>query len=114
MNPSQKTVRLGDLAHARSGDKGDRANIGVVADDGARYAWLLAHLTEEVVADYLRPLGIGPVRRYALPKIQAVNFVIEHALAGGASRSLRLDSQGKALGVALLELRLPAPEPEAP
>jgi hypothetical protein len=82
MTPSQKTVRLGDLAHARSGDKGDRANIGVVAEDGARYAWLETHLTEEVVAAYLRPLGIGPVRRYALPKIRALNFVIEHALAG--------------------------------
>ena len=107
MTPPEQTIRLGDVAHARSGDKGDRANIGVVAEDGARYAWLLAHLTEEVVADYLRPLGIGPVRRYVLPKIHAVNFVIEHALAGGASRSLRLDSQGKALAVALMELRLP-------
>ena len=103
-------VRLGDLAHARSGDKGDRANIGVVADDPARYAWLEEHLTEAAVAAYLGPLGIGPVRRFALPKIFAFNFVIDRALAGGASRSLRLDSQGKALAAALLELRLPAPE----
>jgi hypothetical protein len=103
------TVRLGDLAHTRSGDKGDRANIGVVADDPACYAWLQTHLTEEVVASYLRPMHVGRVRRYELPKILALNFVIERALAGGASRSLRLDSQGKALGVALLELRLPAP-----
>jgi hypothetical protein len=103
------TVRLGDLAHARSGDKGDRANVGVVANDPAAYAWLKEHLTAEVVADYLRPLGGGPVRRYELPNIGALNFVIDHALGGGASRSLRLDSQGKALGVALLELRLPAP-----
>lgn len=103
------TVRLGDLAHARSGDKGDRANIGVVADDAARYAWLDAHLTEQAVADFLAPLGIGRVRRYALPNIRAFNFVIDHALAGGASRSLRLDTQGKALGSALMELRLPDP-----
>jgi hypothetical protein len=102
--------RLGNLAHARSGDKGNRANIGVVANDETCYDWLNAHLTEAVVADYLRPLGIGRVQRFALPKIRAFNFVIEHALAGGASRSLRLDSQGKALGVALMELRLPAPE----
>jgi hypothetical protein len=114
MKHSQRTIRLGDLAHARSGDKGDRVNIGVVADEDARYAWLQTHLTEGVVAAFLRPLGIGQVRRYALPKIRALNFVIEHALAGGASRSLRLDSQGKALGTALLELRLPAPESEAP
>lgn len=107
-----KIIRLGDRAHCRSGDKGDRANIGVVANDEAAYAWLDAHLTAAAVAEYLRPLGIGDVRRYALPKILAWNFVIEHALAGGASRSLRLDSQGKALGTALMELRLPAPNEE--
>jgi hypothetical protein len=108
------TIRLGDLAHARSGDKGDRANIGVVCDDPARYAWLEMHLTEGAVSEFLRPLGIGRVRRFVLPKILAMNFVVEHALAGGASRSLRLDSQGKALGVALMELRLPAPGREEP
>ena len=102
-------TRLGDLAHARSGDKGDRANIGVVANDAACYAWLDTHLTESRIADYFRPLGVGAVRRYALPKILAFNFVVERALGGGASRSLRIDSQGKALGVALMELRLPAP-----
>jgi hypothetical protein len=106
-HPAHPNVRrLGDLAHARSGDKGNRANIGVVANDPACYAWLNDHLTEKVVADYFRPLGIGRVTRYELPLIHAFNFVIEEALAGGASHSLRLDSQGKALGVALLELRL--------
>ena len=103
------TVRLGDLAHARSGDKGNRANIGVIAFEDAGFDWLREHLTEAVVADYFRSLHSGPVRRYELPKIRAFNFVIEDALAGGASRSLRLDTQGKALGVALLELRIPAP-----
>lgn len=104
-------IRLGDIAHARSGDKGNRANIGVVADDPARYAHLDAHLSEAAVAEFLQPLGAGAVRRYALPNILAFNFVIEAALDGGASRSLRLDTQGKALGTALLELRLPPPEP---
>ncbi len=107
--PEVPTVRLGDLAHARSGDKGDRANIGVVANDPACYAHLDTHLTEAVVARYLRPIGIGPVRRHALPNIHAFNFVIDRALGGGASRSLRLDTQGKALGAAILELRVPAP-----
>ncbi len=103
------TVRLGDLAHARSGDKGDRANIGVVANDPACYALLDAHLTAAVVALYFRPMGIGPVRRHVLPNIHAFNFVIDRALGGGASRSLRLDTQGKALAAALLELRVPDP-----
>jgi hypothetical protein len=102
-------IRLGDLAHARSGDKGNRANIGVVANDAACYDWLRQHLTAAVVADYLRPLGVGPVERYELPGIHALNFVVANALAGGASRSLRLDTQGKALAVALLELSVPGP-----
>jgi len=107
-------IRLGELAHTRSGDKGDRSNIGVVARDAAAYAWLETQLTEAVVAEFLGPLGIGAVRRYELPRLLAFNFVIEHALAGGASRSLRLDTQGKALGVTLLELRLPAPDDRSP
>jgi hypothetical protein len=107
MAEDARSIRLGDLAHTRSGDKGNRSNIGVVARDGAAYAWLEARLTEAVVAAFLRPMGVGAVRRYELPRLHAFNFVIERALAGGASRSLRLDTQGKALGVVLLELPLP-------
>jgi hypothetical protein len=110
-DPPAEGVRVGDLAHARSGDKGNRANIGVVALDEACYAWLRDRLTESAVAGYFEPLGISAVRRYELPRIRAFNFVLESALAGGASRSLRLDSQGKALAVALLELRLPGEGP---
>jgi hypothetical protein len=102
-------IRLGELAHTRSGDKGDRSNIGVVANDGAAYAWLESHLTTAAVAEFLRPMGIGQVQRYAIPGLHSFNFVVDHALAGGASRSLRLDTQGKALGVILLEMNVPAP-----
>ncbi len=108
MSTSSPTVRLADLAHARSGDKGNRANIGVVANDARCFAWIKAHLTEAVVARYFEPMGIGAVHRYPLPNLMALNFLIDSALAGGASRSLRLDSQGKALGMALLEIELPA------
>jgi hypothetical protein len=110
MNETERTIRLGEIAHARSGDKGNIANIGVVARDDASYKWLKTHLTEQLVADYLGPLGHGVVRRYELPRVRAFNFVIDRALSGGASRSLRLDTQGKALGVVLLELRLPSPD----
>jgi hypothetical protein len=103
------TVRLGEIAHARSGDKGNRANVGVVANDPECYHWIKTHLTEAAVAGFFETLGIGAVRRYELPHLLALNFVIDDALAGGASRSLRLDSQGKALGTALLEVRLPGP-----
>lgn len=108
MTNSIGTTRLGDLAHARSGDKGNRANIGVIAFHDDAFAWLLVHLTAELVGQALRGLGAGQVTRYELPGLRALNFVAEHALGGGASRSLRLDTQGKALAVALLEIRLPS------
>jgi hypothetical protein len=113
MADSEERVRLGDLAHARSGDKGNTANIGVVAHDDAGFQRLYRQLTADVVASYLRPLVVGTVRRYELANLRAFNFVIEKALAGGASRSLRLDTQGKALGTAILELRLPAEDGQA-
>ncbi len=110
MPEQSRTVRLGDLAHTRSGDKGDRSNVGVVANDAAGYAWLESHLTEAAVAEFLKPMQVGRVKRYEIPGLLALNFVIDHALAGGASRSLRLDTQGKALGTVFLEMRIPAPE----
>jgi hypothetical protein len=113
MTEPMRMIRLAELAHTRSGDKGDRANIGVVARDAACYAWLKAQLSEEAVAEYLRPMGTGRVRRYLLPRLHAFNFVVDHALAGGASRSLRIDTQGKALGVVLLQMLLPAPDQES-
>jgi hypothetical protein len=109
MTDERQTIRLGELAHTRSGDKGDRSNIGVIAYDQANYLWLERHLTTTAVADFLRPMGVGKVTRFEIPGLRAFNFIIDHALAGGASRSLRLDTQGKALGVVLLELRLPVP-----
>jgi methylglutaconyl-CoA hydratase len=111
MPTETRLVRLGDLAHARSGDKGDGSNVGVVARDAETYRWLRDRLTPELVADHFRGLGAGQVHRFELPNLLAFNFIIEHALGGGASRSLRLDSQGKALGTALLELRLEGPPP---
>jgi methylglutaconyl-CoA hydratase len=107
---SKPTVRLGDLAHARSGDKGNTANIGVVARDDSCFERLRLELTEAAVAAYFSPMRIGEVRRFELPRLRAFNFVIRRALSGGASRSLRLDTQGKALGTAILELRLPVPD----
>ena len=109
MSDESPQIRLGELAHTRSGDKGDRSNIGVIANDPALYGWLHAHLTEEAVGEFLRPMGVGKVKRYELPRLHAFNFVIDHALAGGASRSLRIDTQGKALGTVLLELLIKSP-----
>lgn len=104
---SYPCVRLGDLAHARSGDKGNHANIGVVANSPADYQVLLARLTADRVLAFFAGLGVSRVERFELPKIGALNFLLYDALAGGASRSLRIDTQGKLLGTAMLDLELP-------
>jgi hypothetical protein len=103
------SIRLGEIAHARSGDKGNHANIGVIAYTPAGFEFLGRVLTETRVAEYFLPLRPREVRRYELPGIRAYNFLLLDVLAGGASGSLRIDSQGKALALALLEMRLPAP-----
>ena len=102
-------IRLGDIAHARSGDKGNRANIGVVANHPLVYDHLREHLSADAVSQFFEPMKIGAVSRYELPNISAFNFVIEDALGGGASRALRIDTQGKALGTIILELPIPEP-----
>ncbi len=112
MSTTSKVVRLGELARTRSGDKGNRSNIGVVAMDARAYSWLDQHLTEAAVAAFFAPMGVGKVTRYPIPGLLAFNFVIDRALAGGASRSCRIDTQGKALGVVMLELPIPDPRTE--
>jgi hypothetical protein len=102
--------RLADLAHGRSGDKGNHANVAVIAYTAAGYAWLRQHLTADVVGEYFRPLGPARVVRYEAPNLLAVNFVLYDVLAGGASRSLRIDSQGKTLALALLQMPIARPD----
>lgn len=102
----KQRMRVGELAHARSGDKGNHANIGVVAYSAEAYELLKVKLTSDAVAEYFAELGVTRVVRYELPKVHALNFLLYNALAGGASRSLRIDTQGKLLGTAILELPL--------
>ena len=101
---------LSDIAHGRSGDKGNHANIAVIAYTPAGFAWLREHLTAEAVQHYFAPLGPSRVVRYEAPNLLAVNFVLYDVLAGGASRSLRTDTQGKTLALALLRMPLSGPE----
>lgn len=100
---------LREIAFARSGDKGNSANIAVFGRTAAAYAWLEANLTAEKVEEYFRPLGVGRVTRYNVPNLEALNFVLPHVLGGGGSRSLRIDAQGKTLAMALLELPVAVP-----
>jgi hypothetical protein len=103
-----RMIPLREIAFARSGDKGDSANVAVFARTPEAYVWLREHLTAAVVEEFFRPLGVGPVTRYEVPNLEAVNFVLPHVLGGGGSRSLRIDAQGKTLGMALLELKVDA------
>ena len=104
------TIRLGDIAHARSGDKGNHANIGVIAYTKTGYEFLKQHLTETRVAEFFLPFRPRQVERFELPGIQALNYVLKNVLAGGASQSLKSDNQGKTLGLAILEMSLPRPD----
>lgn len=105
-------VRLGDIAAARSGDKGNHANIGVIPYTRAAYLFLQRVLTSEVVTKYFHSLNPNTVTRYDMPNLESFNFVLENVLGGGGSLSLRLDSQGKALGQCLLALTLEIPAEE--
>jgi hypothetical protein len=101
---------LSCFAHGRSGDKGNHANIAVIAYTPAGFAWLRDYLTGDRVAAYLAPLKPSRVVRYEAPNLLALNFVLYDVLAGGASRSLRIDTQGKSLAVALLEMPVGSPK----
>ncbi|NIL97197.1 MAG: hypothetical protein GTO53_06465 [Planctomycetales bacterium] len=107
---NNSTISLGQIATARSGDKGNHANLGVVAYRRGGYEFLVSQLTADLVAQYFAPLGVRRVERFELPRLWALNFVLYDALAGGASRSLRTDTQAKLLGTAALEIPLPRPE----
>jgi hypothetical protein len=102
-------MRLADIAHGRSGDKGSHANVAVIAYTPAGFAWLREHLTADVVAGYFAALGPSRVERYEAANLGALNFVLYDVLDGGASRSLRADSQGKALALTLLQMPIEAP-----
>jgi hypothetical protein len=105
-----ETIRLGDIAHARSGDKGNHANIGVVAYTTEGFDFLRRELSAQRIQEFFHPLGPTSVERFELPRVKALNFLLHNVLSGGASQSLRIDSQGKLLGQAVLELELPKPE----
>lgn len=99
-----KTVLLHSIAHARTGDKGNRSSIGLIAYEARHWQLLVDQVTEERVAQlfaYRRPTA---VKRYLLPKLHAMNFVLDEVLDGGVNGSLNLDSHGKTLSGLLLSL----------
>jgi hypothetical protein len=101
-------IPLSRIAHTRSGDKGDTCNIGVIAWEERFYPILLREVTPERVRLHFGSLVEGPVERFELPNLGALNFLLHHALGGGGTVSLRTDAQGKTFGAALLGLEIEA------
>jgi hypothetical protein len=100
-------MKLRDLAHSRTGDKGDTSNISVIAYREADYPLLVRHVTAERVKEFFSGVVKGEVVRYEMPGVAALNFVMYRALGGGVTRTLALDIHGKCLASALLELDVP-------
>jgi hypothetical protein len=99
-------VPLSQIAHTRSGDKGDTCNIGVIANEELYYPVLVAQVTAERVKAHFGELVKGPVERFELPNLGALNFLLHQALGGGGTVSLRTDAQGKTFGAALLSFEV--------
>ena len=106
-------VRLVDIAHARSGDKGDTANVGVIALEPRWYDVLSRFVTRERVAEHFRGMIDGGVDRFELPNLNALNFLLHGALDGGGTLSLKTDAQGKVYSTALLRIILDVPDADA-
>ena len=102
-------VPLSRIAHTRSGDKGDTCNIGVIAWDRRDYPVLEREVTAERVKQHFGELVKGPVERFELPNLGALNFLLHRALGGGGTVSLRTDPQGKTFGAALLGMTIELP-----
>ncbi len=100
-------MKLREIAHSRTGDKGNTSNISVIAYDPAQYPLLEEHVTAQRVKELFSEIVEGDVVRYALPNIGALNFVMYRALGGGVTRTLALDLHGKSLSSAILEMEIP-------
>lgn len=106
-------VRLLDVAHARSGDKGDTANVGVIALEPRWYDLLRRELTVDRVSAHFLGMITGSVDRFELPNLNALNFLLHGALDGGGTLSLKTDAQGKVYSTAMLRMVLEVPDDEA-
>jgi hypothetical protein len=106
-------VRLLYIAHARSGDKGDTANVGIIALQPRWYDVLEQFVTRGKVADHFRGMIEGDVERYELPNLNALNFLLHGALDGGGTLSLKTDAQGKVFSTALLRMVIDVPDADA-
>jgi hypothetical protein len=105
-----KTIALRELAHSRSGEKGNHSNVSVIAYDPTLFPLIKEQVTVEAVRKLYGPITKGAIHRYELPAIGALNFVLEDVLEGGRSRTLAFEESGKALSSLMLTLRLTVPQ----
>jgi len=103
-------VKLDDIAHARSGDKGDASNVGLIAQTPELFEVLREQVTAERVKERFRQVCRGPVQRYELPNILALNFILLVSIGGGSTESLKNDAQGKTHAQGLLQMEVEVPE----
>jgi len=103
-------VPLSRIAYARSGDKGDGSNVGVVAYSEAGYQIIRDQLTAERVKQHFREICLGDVDRYEAPNLLALNFILHDSLGGGGSESLKTDAQGKTHGLGMLYMQVEVPD----
>jgi hypothetical protein len=103
-------IQLRQICHARSGDKGDTANIGLIAFHEEFYPVIAKYVTADRVKKHFEGIVLGPVERYEMPNIGALNFLLHNALGGGGTRSLKNDAQGKTLSAALLRMEIETEE----
>ena len=103
-------VKLARVAHARSGDKGDASNVGLIADTPELFRALADQVTAERVKEHFRRVCRGPVERFAVPNLNAFNFILHDSLGGGGTESLINDAQGKTHALGLLEMEVEVPE----
>ena len=101
---------LAAIAHARSGDKGDASNVGLIADSAALYEVILREATAERVKAHFREVCRGPVERFEVPNLHALNFILHDSLGGGGTESLKTDAQGKTHAQGLLQMEIEVPE----
>jgi hypothetical protein len=99
-------IKLLQIAHARSGDKGDTANVGIIALRPEYYPLLVEHVTAERVKEHFRGICLGDVERFEVPNLGALNFLLHHSLDGGGTISLKTDAQGKTYSTALLRMEI--------
>ena len=106
------TRQLRELAYARSGDKGDMCNVGLLAFDDAAYAIIAREVTSERIKAHFGDMVRGDVEIYPLPKVNALEIVLRNSLGGGATRTLIFDQTGKSMATALLRMQVPVPDEE--